>query len=87
MRNAHKRDAAALCQYFAWLQKEVVENGNKVDEISAATKAEEFRSKQKDFVNLSFPTISASGPHGAIIHYHPAESTCAPITQYENTLL
>ncbi len=26
-------------------------------------------SQQKDFVGLSFPTISSVGPNGAIIHY------------------
>uniref|UniRef100_A0AAR2LJR3 X-prolyl aminopeptidase (aminopeptidase P) 1, soluble n=1 Tax=Pygocentrus nattereri TaxID=42514 RepID=A0AAR2LJR3_PYGNA len=40
-----------------------------VTEISAADKAEELRSQQKDFVGLSFPTISSVGPNGAIIHY------------------
>uniref|UniRef100_A0A8C1PSA8 Xaa-Pro aminopeptidase 1 n=1 Tax=Cyprinus carpio TaxID=7962 RepID=A0A8C1PSA8_CYPCA len=40
-----------------------------VTEISVADKAEELRSQQKDFVGLSFPTISSVGPNGAIIHY------------------
>ena len=29
----------------------------------------DFRKKNKNFKTLSFPTISASGPNGAIIHY------------------
>lgn len=29
-------------------------------------------SQQKDFVGLSFPTISSVGPNGAIIHYRSA---------------
>lgn len=41
MINSHIRDAAALCCYFAWLDKEV-HKGN-VTEISGATKLEEFR--------------------------------------------
>jgi Xaa-Pro aminopeptidase len=28
----------------------------------------------QDFVGLSFPTITASGPNGAVIHYHPTAS-------------
>uniref|UniRef100_A0AAX7UKQ7 Xaa-Pro aminopeptidase 1 n=1 Tax=Astatotilapia calliptera TaxID=8154 RepID=A0AAX7UKQ7_ASTCA len=67
MKMAHIKDAVALCELFAWLEKEIP-NGN-VTEISAADKAEELRSQQKDFVGLSFPTISSVGPHGAIIHY------------------
>lgn len=39
--NAHIRDAAALCCYFAWLEKEVPK-GN-ITEISGAKKLEEFR--------------------------------------------
>uniref|UniRef100_A0AAY4DW54 Xaa-Pro aminopeptidase 1 n=1 Tax=Denticeps clupeoides TaxID=299321 RepID=A0AAY4DW54_9TELE len=46
-----------------------------VTEISAADKAEEYRSQQKDFVGLSFPTISSVGPNGAIIHYRPLPET------------
>jgi Xaa-Pro aminopeptidase len=41
MINAHIRDAAAVCCYFAWLEKEVV-NGT-VTECSGAKKLEEFR--------------------------------------------
>uniref|UniRef100_A0A8D3CSF0 Xaa-Pro aminopeptidase 1 n=1 Tax=Scophthalmus maximus TaxID=52904 RepID=A0A8D3CSF0_SCOMX len=67
MKMAHIKDAVALCELFAWLEKEIP--GGTVTEISAADKAEEFRSQQKDFVGLSFPTISSVGPNGAIIHY------------------
>ncbi|CAJ1053226.1 hypothetical protein EPR50_G00014820 [Xyrichtys novacula] len=73
MKMAHIKDAVALCELFAWLEKEIPK-GN-VTEISAADKAEEFRSQQKDFVGLSFPTISSVGPNGAIIHYRPLPET------------
>uniref|UniRef100_A0AAY4DWU0 Xaa-Pro aminopeptidase 1 n=1 Tax=Denticeps clupeoides TaxID=299321 RepID=A0AAY4DWU0_9TELE len=67
MKMAHIKDAVALCELFAWLEKEIPKG--MVTEISAADKAEEYRSQQKDFVGLSFPTISSVGPNGAIIHY------------------
>ncbi|KAI4874035.1 hypothetical protein NFI96_019580 [Prochilodus magdalenae] len=73
MRMAHIKDAVALCELFAWLEKEIPKGT--VTEISAADKAEEFRSQQKDFVGLSFPTISSVGPNGAIIHYTPLPET------------
>ncbi len=41
----------------------------KVTEISAQKKLLKFRKKNKTFKSLSFPTISGSGPNGAIIHY------------------
>ncbi|OBS76413.1 hypothetical protein A6R68_17136 [Neotoma lepida] len=73
MRRAHVKDAVALCELFSWLEKEVPKGG--VTEISAADKAEEFRRQQADFVDLSFPTISSTGPNGAIIHYAPVPET------------
>ncbi|CAH2007280.1 unnamed protein product [Acanthoscelides obtectus] len=73
MRNAHIKDAAALCCYFAWLDKNV--GKMKITEISGATKLREFRKMQKDFVGDSFATISSVGAHGAIIHYQPQPST------------
>lgn len=82
MRNCHIRDGVALCQYFAWLEKEL-QAGTYVDEISGATRLEEFRRKQDKFMGLSFSTISASGPNGSIIHYHPEESSNRQITLSE----
>lgn len=73
MKLAHIKDAVALCELFAWLEKEIPKGT--VTEISAADKAEELRSQQKDFVGLSFPTISSVGSNGAIIHYCPLPET------------
>nr|CAD7391977.1 unnamed protein product [Timema cristinae] len=36
-----------------------------------------------DFMGLSFPTITSSGPNGAIIHYHCTPKTDRPITTKE----
>uniref|UniRef100_A0A1B6E280 Xaa-Pro aminopeptidase 1 n=1 Tax=Clastoptera arizonana TaxID=38151 RepID=A0A1B6E280_9HEMI len=79
--NAHIRDAAALCCYFSWLEREV-HKGN-ITEISGANKLEEFRKEQEDFVGLSFSTISSVGPNGAIIHYEPTPATDRTITTEE----
>lgn len=43
MINCHIRDGIALCQYFAWLEFKIGQKEH-VDEISGATKLEEFRS-------------------------------------------
>uniref|UniRef100_A0A8C5T7Q3 Xaa-Pro aminopeptidase 1 n=1 Tax=Malurus cyaneus samueli TaxID=2593467 RepID=A0A8C5T7Q3_9PASS len=61
MRRAHVSEALSVSLHM-------VPKGT-VTEIIAADKAEEFRSQQKDFVELSFATISSTGPNGAIIHY------------------
>ena len=67
MRNAHLRDGVALTRFLAWLD-ENAENG-KITEISAAGQLEMLRRQGNFFQGLSFPTISGSGPNGAIIHY------------------
>lgn len=61
MRLCHIRDGAALTQYFAWLEDQLTNKKAVIDEVEAADKLEEFRSKHKDFVGLSFPTISSTG--------------------------
>ncbi|XP_068708734.1 xaa-Pro aminopeptidase 1-like [Montipora foliosa] len=81
MRQAHIRDAVALCEYFSWLEQEVPKD--ELTEITGATKLEELRREQENFVSLSFETISAVGSNGAIIHYRPAEETDRLITNQE----
>ncbi|XP_030058638.1 LOW QUALITY PROTEIN: xaa-Pro aminopeptidase 1-like [Microcaecilia unicolor] len=73
MKRAHVKDAVALCELFNWLEKEVPKGT--VTELVASDKAREFRSQQEDFVDLSFATISGTGPNGAIIHYKPVPET------------
>uniref|UniRef100_T1DMF3 Xaa-Pro aminopeptidase 1 n=1 Tax=Crotalus horridus TaxID=35024 RepID=T1DMF3_CROHD len=85
MRKAHIKDAVALCELFNWLEKEVPK-GN-ITEIIAADKAEEFRSQQENFVDLSFATISSTGPNGAIIHYKPSPETNRTLSLNEIYLL
>ncbi|KAG2174136.1 hypothetical protein INT43_004156 [Umbelopsis isabellina] len=75
MRQCHLRDAAALCHYFAWLEDQLGQ-GKQLSEVQAADKLETLRREQKDFVGLSFDTISSTGANGAIIHYKPEAETC-----------
>lgn len=44
MRACHIRDGAALSEYFAWLEEELIEKGTKFDEVQAADKLELIRS-------------------------------------------
>lgn len=80
MKNCHIRDGVSLVKYFAWLENEVV-NKRTVTEISGATKLEEFRKTNENYVGLSFDTISGSGPNGSIIHYKPEPETDRNITE------
>ncbi len=73
IKNAHIYDGIALTKYIFWLKKNFYKK--KITEISASNKLFEFRKKNKKFKFLSFPTISGSGPNGAIIHYKPTKKT------------
>ncbi|PSR94591.1 putative Xaa-Pro aminopeptidase P [Coniella lustricola] len=79
MRQCHIRDGAALTAFFAWLEDQLVNKKAVIDEVTAADKLEELRSKQKDFVGLSFPTISSTGANAAVIHYKPEKESCSII--------
>lgn len=78
MRASHVRDGLAMVKLLAWL-KEAVENGFQT-ELSVAKKAEELRSEHPYFVGLSFSSIVAYGPHGAIVHYSPTEESDAALS-------
>ncbi len=73
IRQAHLRDGKALTSFLAWLDDES-KKGN-VTEISAADRLERFRRESEKFRDLSFPTISGSGPNGAIVHYRVTSET------------
>ncbi|KAI8971587.1 peptidase M24, structural domain-containing protein [Mycotypha africana] len=82
MRDCHIRDGAALVQYFAWLEKQL-QAGHQLTEVEAADHLEKLRAAQQDYVGLSFPTISSTGPNGAIIHYEPERETCKIIDPHQ----
>ncbi|KAI0654883.1 Creatinase/aminopeptidase [Cubamyces menziesii] len=77
-RQSHIRDGAALVRYFAWLEEQL-EAGKELSESQVADQLEKYRSEQDLFMGLSFPTISATGPNGAIIHYDPDPNDCATV--------
>ncbi|XP_046489533.1 xaa-Pro aminopeptidase ApepP isoform X2 [Neodiprion pinetum] len=83
MKKAHLKDGVALVKYFAWLEEMVKSGESPATELSGAAQLEKFRAEQADFIGPSFSTISAVGPHGAIIHYAPSPETDTPINDRE----
>ncbi|KAF2434748.1 X-prolyl aminopeptidase [Tothia fuscella] len=79
MRQCHIRDGAALTEYFAWLEDELVNKGATLDEVDGADELEKIRSKHEHFVGLSFDTISSTGANAAVIHYKPEKGACSTI--------
>ena len=51
-----------------------------ITEISISDKLEDYRKKNKGFIDLSFDTISAFNDHAAMIHYTPTFETNANVT-------
>jgi len=66
-RAAHVRDGASVVRFLAWLDAAAASGG--VTEIAAVEALEDFRAAGGDLRDVSFPTISGSGPNGAIVHY------------------
>ena len=70
---SHIKDGAALTKFLIWLKKNYKKTN--ISEITAQEKLLKFRKKNKSFKFLSFPTISGSGPNGAIIHYKASKKS------------
>jgi Xaa-Pro aminopeptidase len=72
-RAAHVRDGAAVARFLKWMEGAAPQGG--LDELTAAAKLRHFREQGGALVDLSFDTISAAGPNGALPHYKVDETT------------
>lgn len=73
-RAAHVRDGAAVVRFLAWLDRAVAA-GQEIDEITAVRTLEAQRAASQALKEISFDTISGSGPNGAIVHYRVTEAS------------
>ncbi|WP_439540168.1 aminopeptidase P family protein [Sphingomonas sp.] len=76
---AQARDGAALARFLKWAEAEMPKGG--VTEWSAAARLQAFREETGVLRDLSFDTISGTGPNGAIPHYKVTEESSLPIEQ------
>lgn len=72
-RDAQARDGAAVARFLRWVTHEAPNGG--LDEITAADRLQRMREEGGDLRDLSFDTISATGPNGAICHYKVTDET------------
>lgn len=72
MRAAHARDAVAMCEFLAWLDETAPGGLSEIDVVRAL---EGFRRDTGALLDISFETISGSGPNGAIVHYRVSEES------------
>jgi len=63
----------ALTRFFFWLERTI--GKQKITEISASKKLNDFRNQQDLYQGLSFATIAGYREHGAIVHYEPTPDT------------
>ena len=66
-KRAMLRDGIAMVKFLRWLESAI--NTGKETEISIDKKLTTLRAEQPLYRGLSFDTIAAYGPHGAIVHY------------------
>lgn len=76
-RAAHLRDGASVVRFLAWLDRQAA--AGSLTEIAAVEALEDFRAAGGDLRDVSFPTISGSGPNGAIVHYRVTRETDRPV--------
>lgn len=69
-REAHIRDGVAVTRFIYWLKHNI--GKEKITEMSAADQLLAFRKEQKNFLDISFDTISAYGENAALMHYEPS---------------
>ncbi|TKD51890.1 aminopeptidase P family protein [Sphingomonas baiyangensis] len=74
---AQLRDAGAMIRFLKWI--EAAGSAGTETELTAAAKLRAFREETGELRDLSFSTISATGPHGAIPHYRVTEESSLPI--------
>lgn len=84
-RHAMLRDGVAMVKFLRWL-KPAVEAGGQT-EMSIDRRLTELRAMQPLFRGLSFDTIAAYGPHGAIVHYEATPETDARLEPHGLLLL
>ncbi len=72
-RAAQARDGAAVAKFLHWLS--VLGPQGALDEMTAAETLHQFRRDSGALIDLSFDTISGSGPNGAIVHYRVSAET------------
>jgi Xaa-Pro aminopeptidase len=72
MRAAHRRDGAAMVEFLAWY---FAEDRSGLTEIDIVRTLEGYRRATGQLLDLSFDTISSTGPNAAINHYRVTEGT------------
>ena len=77
-RRSMERDGVAMVRFMRWLD-EAMATGQQLTEYDVHLRLTALRAENDRFCSLSFPTIAAYGPNGAIVHYEPEAETATPL--------
>ena len=69
MEEIYLKDSVALTKFICWLKTNI--GKQEITEITAADYLEKLRRQIPEFMDLSFPSISAYGANAAMMHYEP----------------
>ncbi len=69
MEKVYLKDSAAVTRFIYWLKKNI--GKMEMTEITVADHLESLRREIPEFLDLSFPSISAYGANAAMMHYDP----------------
>ena len=79
-RQAHLKDGVALTKTIYYIkQLTAIGKIHEKTELDIEHFLTDMRKDQKNFLELSFESIIATGAHGAIVHYEPTPETDRPI--------
>ena len=77
VREAMAQDGAAMCAFYAWFETAL--GNERITELTIDEKLSAERAKRPGFKGLSFNTIAAFNPNGAMPHYHATPESHAVI--------
>ena len=77
VREAMAQDGAAMCEFYAWFEAAL--GRERITELTVDEKLSAARAKRPGFKGLSFNTIAAFNPNGAMPHYHATPESHAVI--------
>jgi len=81
VREAMAQDGAAMCAFYAWFEAALADDtrAERITELTIDEKLSAERAKRPGFKGLSFNTIAAFNPNGAMPHYRATPESHAAI--------
>ncbi len=86
IRRVMEQDGAAMCEFYAWFEQALAQQqsgpaagAERITELTIDERLSAARARRPGFVGLSFSTIAAYNPNGAMPHYRATPESHAVI--------